>query len=139
MSTFYDTHAHLDYPDFAQELPQLVARARAAGVTRMISIGTDLESSRRAVALAEQFEEVYAAAGWHPTNAAEAPDDLRPALRELGRHPKVVAIGETGFDYYRLLKAGGLEATQMPEPGKLIDSKLGYYIRPGKQIGRAHV
>ena len=102
MPTFYDTHAHLDYPDFAQELPQIVARARAAGITRMISIGTDLESSRKAVALAEQFEEVYAAAGWHPTNASEAPDDLRPALRELGRHPKVVAIGETGFDYHRL-------------------------------------
>lgn len=99
---FYDTHAHLDYPEFAAELPQVVDRAGAAGITRILSIGTDLESSRKAIALAERFAGVYAAAGWHPTNALEAPDDLRPALRELARHPKVVAIGETGFDYYRL-------------------------------------
>ena len=99
---FYDTHAHLDYPDFAAELPQVIERAAAAGITRILSIGTDLESSRKAIALAERFAGVYAAAGWHPTNAREAPDDLRPALRELARHPKVVAIGEAGFDYYRM-------------------------------------
>lgn len=99
---FYDTHAHLDYPDFAAELPQVVERAASAGITRIISIGTDLASSRKAIALAERFAGVYAVAGWHPTNAPEAPDDLRPALRELARHPKVVAIGEAGFDYYRM-------------------------------------
>lgn len=102
MPTFFDTHAHLDYPDFAAELPQVIERAHAAGITRIISIGTDLESSRRAVALAERFEGVFAVAGWHPTHALEAPDDLRPALRELVQHPKVVALGETGLDYYRL-------------------------------------
>lgn len=102
---FFDTHAHLDYPDYAADLPQVIERARAAGITRLISIGTDLESSRRAVALAERFEEIHAVAGWHPNNALEAPDDLRPALRELARHPKVVALGETGRDYYRLPSA----------------------------------
>lgn len=100
--TFYDTHAHLDYPDFAAELPQVIERAAAAGITRIITIGTDLDSSARALKLAEQFPAVFAAVGWHPTNTLAAPDDLRPALRELARHPKAVAIGETGLDYHHL-------------------------------------
>ena len=102
MPTFYDTHAHLNYPDFAAELPELIARAEAAGITKIITIGTDLVSSVRAVKLAEEFPNVFAAVGWHPSHATEAPDDLRPALRELARHPKVVALGETGLDYHRL-------------------------------------
>ena len=100
-ASFYDTHAHLDFPDFAADLPEVVARAEAAGISRIISIGTDLESSRRAVAIAERFPSVFAAVGWHPGHASEAPADIRPALRELAVHPKVVAIGETGLDYHR--------------------------------------
>ena len=108
MPAFYDTHAHLDYPDFAADFPQLLERAQAAGITRMISIGTNLESSQRAIKLAEQYENVFAVAGWHPNDALEAPEDIRPVLRELVKHPKVVAIGETGLDYYRLpSKSGG--------------------------------
>jgi TatD DNase family protein len=112
MTTFYDTHAHLGHSDFAGELPQIVARAEAAGITRIITIGTDLESSRRAIELAEQFPRVYAAVGWHPTDAEAAPEDVRPALRELAKHPKVVAIGETGLDYFRMpsQQAGGTAA-----------------------------
>jgi TatD DNase family protein len=102
MATFYDTHAHMDYPDYAQDLPQVIERAQAAGITRVITIGTDLESSARAIKLCEQFPSVFAAVGWHPTNALEAPEDLRPALRALAAHPKVVAIGETGLDYHHL-------------------------------------
>ena len=100
MPAFYDTHAHLDYPDFAPDLAQVIERAAAAGIAKVISIGTDLESSARALKLAEQFAGVYAAVGWHPCHAAETPEDLRPALRALARHPKVVAIGETGLDYH---------------------------------------
>lgn len=99
---FYDTHAHLDYPDFADDLPQVIERAQAAGIARIISIGTSLESSRRAVALAERFANVYAVAGWHPSDVLQAPPDIRNPLRELARHPKVVALGETGLDYHRL-------------------------------------
>ena len=95
MNEFYDTHAHLDYPDFEADLPEIIQRARAAGIARIISIGTDLESSRRAIAMAERFEDVFAVAGWHPTNVNEAPKDLRDDLRALARHPKVVALGET--------------------------------------------
>ena len=102
MATFYDTHAHLDYPDYAGDLAQVIERAQAAGVTRVVTIGTDLESSVRAIRLSEKFDVVFAAVGWHPTNAMLAPEDLRPALREMVRHPKVVAIGETGLDYHHL-------------------------------------
>ena len=99
---FFDTHAHLDYPEYASDFAQVLERAAAAGITRMISIGTDLESSRRAIKLAEQPPAIYAAIGWHPSYVMEAPDDVRPALRELAGHPKVVAIGETGLDYHHL-------------------------------------
>jgi len=99
---FYDTHAHLDYPDFAEELPTVIAQAHAAGIAKIISIGTDLESSKRAIRLAEQFSNVFAVVGWHPSHVTQAPPDIRPALRELARHPKVVALGETGLDYHRL-------------------------------------
>jgi len=102
MATFYDTHAHLDYPDYAPDLTDAIERARAAGITKIISIGTDLESSARAVKLAERFDGVFAAVGWHPSNAHEAPDDIREPLRALAKHPKVVAIGETGLDYHHL-------------------------------------
>ena len=94
METFYDTHAHLTFPDFAKDIPGLLERAVAVGITRIITIGTDFESSQQAVALAEAYAAVYAAVGWHPNNLATAPDDVRPALRELCTHPKVVAIGE---------------------------------------------
>ena len=102
MDTFVDTHAHLDFPEFAADLPALIERAQAAGITRIISIGCDLESSARAVALAERFPGVYASVGWHPGYVETAPDDFRAELKALAAHPKVVAIGECGVDHYRL-------------------------------------
>lgn len=107
MPVFFDTHAHIDYPDYQPDLADVVERARAAGITKIISIGTNLASSERAIRLAETFPSVYAVVGWHPSDALEAPADIRPALRELARHPKVVAIGETGLDYFRLPSANG--------------------------------
>ena len=104
---FYDTHAHLDHDDFQPDIAAVLARAQNAGIARIISIGTDLDSSRRAVALAEAHPMVYATVGWHPDNAQLAPADIRPALRELAGHPKVVAIGECGLDYYRLPSTRG--------------------------------
>jgi TatD DNase family protein len=102
MPSFYDTHAHLDYPDFTADFAQVLERARAAGITRLISIGTDFASSERAIQLAERHAEIFAVVGWHPSHANEAPEDLRPELRRLSTHPKVVAIGETGLDYHHL-------------------------------------
>jgi TatD DNase family protein len=102
MAIFFDTHAHLDYPDYAPDLGEVVTRAQAAGITKIISIGTSLESSERAIRLTEKYPAIYAAVGWHPTEAMNAPDDLRPAFRQLAKYPKVVAMGETGLDYHHL-------------------------------------
>lgn len=96
---FYDTHAHLDFPDFAADVAEVVERATAAGIARIITIGTDDASSDRALALCEQFPQVYAAVGWHPCHVETAPVDVKPWLRRVAVHPKVVAIGETGLDY----------------------------------------
>jgi TatD DNase family protein len=97
-----DTHAHLDYPDFAGDFEDVLRRANEAGVTRIITIGTSVESSRRAIALAEKYPNVYAVIGVHPTAADESGEDVITPLRELAQSPHVVAIGETGLDYHRL-------------------------------------
>jgi len=97
-----DTHAHLDYPDFAADFDDILKRANEAGVTRIITIGTSLESSQRAVELAEKYPNVFAVIGVHPTSAEDAPDDVMTPLLELAKSPRVAAIGETGFDYHHL-------------------------------------
>ncbi len=97
-----ETHAHLDYPDFTPDFDDVLRRATEAGVTRIITIGTSIESSRRAVALAKKFANVFAVIGVHPTYVEEAGDDVITPLRELAANPRVVAIGETGLDYHSL-------------------------------------
>src|SRR5467141_1999500 len=97
-----ETHAHLDYPDFANDLDDVLRRANEAGVTRIITIGTSIESSRRAVDLAEKYSSVYAVIGIHPTYAEQAGEDVITPLRELAKSPRVAAIGETGLDYHHL-------------------------------------
>lgn len=102
METFYDTHAHLHDPAFRADRNDLLARARTAGITRILCVGTDLASSRQALTLADSYPEVYAAVGWHPCEADEAPASIARDLRALAAHPKVVALGETGLDHYHL-------------------------------------
>src|SRR5437763_475303 len=97
-----ETHAHLDYPDFAPDFDEVIRRATAAAVTRIITIGTSVESSRRAIEIAEKYPNVYAAIGVHPTYAGDAGEDVITPLRDLAQSPRVVAIGETGLDYHRL-------------------------------------
>jgi TatD DNase family protein len=97
-----ETHAHLDYPDFATDFDDVVRRANEDGVTRIITIGTSIESSRRAIELAEKYPSIYAVIGVHPTYAAQAGEDVITPLRELAKSPRVVAIGETGLDYHHL-------------------------------------
>jgi TatD DNase family protein len=97
-----ETHAHLDYPDFAGDLDDVLRRATEAGVTRIITIGTSVESSRRAVGLAEKHSNIYAVIGVHPTYAQEAEEDVIAPLRELAKSRRVAGIGETGLDYHRL-------------------------------------
>ena len=98
-----DTHAHLDSAQFAGDLKEVVSRARAAEVSTIITVGTDLGSSHMAVILAEEHPGVFAAVGIHPHEAAHAGDKELAELALLSKHPKVVAIGETGLDFYRNL------------------------------------
>ena len=93
-----DTHVHLDHSRKAPA--ELVADAREAGVGLIIQCGTDLPRSRLSVELAEQFPEVFATVGYHPHEAAKLDDTGLDEIRKLTTHPKVVAVGETGFDYY---------------------------------------
>lgn len=98
-----DTHAHLDFPEFEGQVEAVLQRARAAGVGRVITVGTDRESCHRALALADRHDGIFAVLGLHPCSAME-PDaaSFLGELPALARHPKVVAIGETGLDYHRL-------------------------------------
>jgi len=97
-----ETHAHLDYPDFAGDFDDVLRRATEAGVTRIITIGTSVESSRRAVDLAEKYSNIFAVIGVHPTYVEESGEDVITPLRELAKSSRVVAIGETGLDYHSL-------------------------------------
>ena len=97
-----ETHAHLDYPDFAADFDDVLRRATEAGVTRIITIGTSIESSRRAIDLSKKYPNVFAVVGVHPTYAGESGDDVITPLRELAKSARVAAIGETGLDYHSL-------------------------------------
>lgn len=123
-TVFYDTHAHLDYPDYEGDIDEVIARAQAAGLRRIISVGTSLESSARAIALSERYPMVCAAVGWHPNEADKAPADIRPALMEMARHPKVVAIGETGLDYYYLPSSQGTGTVADDTRHKQLQARL---------------
>jgi TatD DNase family protein len=95
-----DSHCHLDFPDFAQELDDVVARARAAGVGRLVTIGTRIRRSAEVRAIAERFDDVFCSVGTHPHNAGEEADITFDELLTEADHPKVVAIGEAGLDYH---------------------------------------
>jgi TatD DNase family protein len=118
-----ETHAHLDYPDFQPDFAEVMRRAEEAGVTRMISIGTSIESSRRAIALAESDPRIFAVAGIHPTSAPGA-EKAGETLRELAQHPRVAAIGETGLDYHYLPSLTGEPAGMSDEDHKAIQARL---------------
>jgi len=97
----FDTHAHLHFPEFSGDLDAVLARARAAGVRRMVTIGTDVATSRAAAALAEREPDVWAAVGIHPHEAADADAAALTEIERLASAPRVVAIGETGLDFFR--------------------------------------
>ena len=99
----FDTHAHLHFPEFAGDLAAVLERARIAGVRRMLTIGTNVETSRAAVTLAAREADVWAAVGIHPHDAAEADDPALAEIERLAGEPRVVAIGETGLDFFRNL------------------------------------
>lgn len=101
MIAYQDTHCHLNLNHFENDLEQVLHRAQQEGVDRILVPGIDLETSRKAVEISEQYEFVYAAAGVHPNSAHTWNSNSISELTELIHHPKVVAIGEIGLDYYR--------------------------------------
>ncbi len=97
----FDTHAHLHFPEFADDLPAVLERARAAGVRRMVTVGTDVATSRAALALAGREPGVWASAGIHPHEAAAADEAALAEIERLAAEPRVVAVGEIGLDFFR--------------------------------------
>jgi TatD DNase family protein len=95
-----DSHCHLDFPEFANELDDIVARAKAAGIGRLVTISTRVARHVEVLAIAERFPEVYCSVGTHPHNAHEEMQVTTADLVARARHPKVVAIGEAGLDYH---------------------------------------
>lgn len=100
LTNIFDSHAHYDDERFSEDLPELLVTLPEAGVSGVISCGVNAETSRFAQALAQQYGYIYAAAGFHPLNLEDVPEDAEAVLRELLRKPKTVAVGEIGLDYY---------------------------------------
>ena len=96
-----DAHTHLDDRQFSNDLPQVVERAQAAGVALMVTTGDDLRTSRISVDLADRYDCVYAVVGVHPHHAAKMHSGYLDELRAMAAHPKVVAMGEMGLDYFK--------------------------------------
>ncbi len=95
-----DSHCHLDFPDFSEELDDIVARAEAVGVRQMVTICTRVKKFNQVLAVAERYPSIYCSVGTHPHNADEELDVTVEQLVEFTCHPKVVAIGEAGLDYH---------------------------------------
>ena len=96
-----DSHAHLDGRQFTHDLDETIARATANGISHILTIGCDLKSSKDSIAVAEKYDNIFAAVGVHPHDATEINTDTLEKLRSMLTHPKVVALGEIGLDYYR--------------------------------------
>ncbi len=96
----FDTHAHLNAEQFNEDQDEVIRRAKENGVTRIVNIGFNRETIPTSVALAEKYDFIYTAVGWHPQDAKDMLEEDYDWLRELSKHEKVVAIGEIGLDYY---------------------------------------
>ncbi|EEA96565.1 deoxyribonuclease, TatD family [Pseudovibrio sp. JE062] len=100
MTMLVDSHCHLDFPDFAEERDQIIERAHEAGVKLMVTICTRVRKFEQIKEIAEAYDSVYCSVGTHPHQAGEETDVTAEELIELSKHPKVVAIGEAGLDYF---------------------------------------
>jgi len=127
VTDLFDTHAHLHFPDFAADFEAVLARARAAGVRAMVTIGTDVETSRAAIAIAAREPDVWAAVGIHPHDADGADDAALAEIERLAAAPRVVAIGEMGLDYFRNLSPRDAQA-------RCFDAQLDLARRVGKPV-----
>lgn len=111
--TLTDSHCHLDFPDFADELPDVIARAHDMGVRRMVTICTRLRNASTVQNLSDTYEQVFWAGGTHPMSAAEEPLATVDELLALTTHPKFVGIGETGLDYHYTAESAEIQKTSL--------------------------
>jgi len=125
--TLVDTHAHLDFSQFDADRPSVIERAKATGVAAILNVGADLPSSQRAVALAEEYDCIYAAVGVHPHDAKKLDGAALAELRELAGHPKVVAVGEIGLDFYRDLSPRDVQR-------RAFQAQLAWAAKLGKPV-----
>jgi TatD DNase family protein len=125
--TFIDTHAHLDFHQFDADRCAVIERARAAGVRAIVNVGADLASSRRAVELAAEHDLVYAAVGMHPHDAKKLNGAALGELRELAGHPRVVAVGEIGLDFFRNLSPRDVQQ-------RALQAQLAWAAKLGKPV-----
>jgi TatD DNase family protein len=95
-----DSHCHLDFPDYDDDREDVIARARSAGVGRMVTISTRVREIGRLLAIADAHPDIFCSVGTHPHNAADEPDVTTEMLIDLAEHPKIVAFGEAGLDYH---------------------------------------
>ena len=139
-----DSHCHLDFPDFAEDLDGIVSRARAAGIGRMVTISTRVRKLDQLLAIAGRYDDVYCSVGTPPHNADEE-DGISPdELIALTQHPKVVALGEAGLDYFyddgspeAQAVAGQMPALAAPGGGKIDLSQIEGQVRESsiKKVG----
>ncbi len=97
---FIDTHSHLNFPDFNEDYPDVIERAKSVGITAILNVGADLSTSKRAIDIAQKEDLCYATVGVHPTNTNDLKNKDYPVLEDLAKKKKVVAIGEIGLDYF---------------------------------------
>ncbi len=130
-----DTHAHLVSHAFADGVDEVLARAIAAGVSRIVAVGCDVASSRAGLALAERYPQVWATVGVHPTYVTEevAPDWLAQ-LREMAAHPRCVGIGETGLDFYHPAPAGWEWGDYLAKQQEFFSAQLALAATCGKNV-----
>jgi len=127
-----DSHAHIYYRDYSGDFDEMLLRAAEAGVGAMIVVGTDIESSRQSVELAEKYPQLYAAVGIHPHDAGRVTEACYDVIRELAlSSPKVVAIGEIGLDFYR-------DRSPRDEQDRVFRAFLRMAIEEGAQRGVLH-
>ncbi len=130
-----DTHCHLASPSLAPEIEAIVERAHAQGVTRMVTIGTDLEDCQTCVDFADRFPEIYAAVGVHPTSVTDVTaEDWLAQIEELAAHPKVVAIGEIGLDYYHDPPEGWTFEDYQNRQKTFLTAQLDLAVALGKNV-----
>lgn len=110
-----DTHCHLDFEDYRSDIDSIIERAVDAGITRILTMGIDLQSSESALRLAEKYPEVFAAVGVHPNTELDWSDRVTSDLERLLVHEKVVAVGEIGLDYYRDHTSLDMQRTRFKE------------------------